>query len=127
MDPVRRGDIWTVALLAHPKPRPALVISIDPINDLCPDVLVIPLTSHAGPLRVSLPDRPDTTGLRTPSFAKCESLGPVHKSRLKRRVGSIPSGAWTAIEEGVKRVLGLTEGSEGAASDLGASPAPPSR
>ncbi len=126
METVRRGDIWTVALLAHPKPRPALVISIDPINDLCPDVLVIPLTSHAGPLRVSLPEQPETTGLRTASFAKCESLGPVHKSRLKRRVGSIPSAAWIAIEEGVKRVLGLTEGGAGATADLDASPAPSS-
>ncbi|HEX4960736.1 MAG TPA: type II toxin-antitoxin system PemK/MazF family toxin [Thermoanaerobaculia bacterium] len=109
MERVSRGDIWTIELVAHPKPRPALVVSIDPINDLCPDVLLIPITTHPGPLRVPLPDQPETTGLRQPSFAKCESLGPIHKSRLKRRIGSLPAGSWAAVEEGVKRVLGLED------------------
>lgn len=107
MERVRRGDIWTVALLAHPKPRPALVISIDPVNDLCPDVLVVPLTSHEGPLRVPLPEQFQATGLKARSFAKCESLGPIHKSRLKRRIGALPGEAWPIVEEGVRRVLGL--------------------
>jgi mRNA-degrading endonuclease toxin of MazEF toxin-antitoxin module len=82
-------------------------VSIDPINDLCPDVLLIPITSHAGPLRVALPDEPMRTGLRIASFAKCESLGPIHKSRLRKRIGAIPSGAWLELEIGMKRVLGL--------------------
>lgn len=107
MEPIRRGDIWTVELLAHPKPRPGLVVSIDAINDLCPDVLLIPITSHSGPLRVALPNQPERTGLRATSFAKCESLGPIHKSRLKKRIGSIPPEAWREVEQGVRRVLGL--------------------
>lgn len=109
MEPVRRGDIWTVELLAHRKPRPAVVISIDAINDLCPDVLLIPITSHPGPLRVPLPEEPDRTGLRVESYAKCESLGPTHKSRLKRRIGSLPPQGWPAIEAGMRRVLGLEQ------------------
>ena len=109
MEPVRRGEIWTVELLAHPKPRPGLVVSIDAINDLCPDVLLIPISSHSGPLRVAIPDQPETTGLRTTSFAKCESLGPIHKSRLKKRIGSIPAEAWRKVEDGMKRVLGLRD------------------
>lgn len=104
---VRRGDIWTVELANHPKPRPAIVVSIDAINDLCPDVLVLPVTSHPGALRVTLPDRPGETGLRVPSFAKCESVGPLHKSRLKARIGAVPAEAWPALEEGLKRVLGI--------------------
>ena len=76
MERISRGDIWTVELLNHPKPRPALIISVNPVNDLCPDVLVVPITSRPGPLRVSLPNTSDQTGLRTVSFAKCESLGP---------------------------------------------------
>jgi len=104
---IARGDIWLVELAAHPKPRPALVVSIDAINDLCPDVLLIPITSQTGPLRVTLPDQPDRTGLRTASFAKCESLGPIHKSRLKKRIGTIPASAWPDLEAGIRRVLGL--------------------
>jgi mRNA interferase MazF len=107
MERIARGDIWTVELVAHPKPRPALIVSIDAINDLCPDVLLLPITTFAGPLRVPLSDAADQTGLRQPSFAKCESLGPVHKSRLKRRIGALPASSWEPVEAGIRRVLGL--------------------
>ena len=109
MERVSRGDIWTVDLVAHPKPRPALIVSIDPINELCPDVLVIPITTLAGPLRVPLPDAPERTGLRLASFAKCESVGPIHKSRLKQWIGALPAASWPAVEEGVRRVLGIED------------------
>jgi mRNA-degrading endonuclease toxin of MazEF toxin-antitoxin module len=104
---IRRGDIWTVTLPAFPKPRPALIVSIDPINDLRPDVLVVPITTHPAPLRVPLPDDADSTGLRAASFAKCESVGPLHKSHLKTRVGRLPTSAWPQVEDGLRRVLGL--------------------
>lgn len=107
MDPIKRGDIWTVTLLGHPKPRPSLIVSIDAVNDLCPDVLVIPITSHPGPLRVHLSGGPGQTGLRLESYAKCESLGPIYKGRLKRKIGSLLSSDWTEIETGMKRVLGM--------------------
>ncbi len=109
MERVRRGDIWTVTLPSFPKPRPALVVSIDPINDLRPDILVVPITTHPGPLRIPLPAQPDATGLRQASFAKCETVGPLHKSNLKSRVGHLPPSAWPAIEAGLCRVLGLPE------------------
>ena len=104
---IRRGDIWIIEPVGFPKPRPALVISINPVNDFCPDVLLIPLTTKAGPLRVPLNQSPDATGLDSASFAKCESLGPVHKSRLRKRIGHIPRGELAEIESGVRRVLGL--------------------
>jgi mRNA-degrading endonuclease toxin of MazEF toxin-antitoxin module len=104
---IGRGDIWTVELLSHPKSRPALIVSINAVNDLCPDVLVIPITSHAGPLRISLPVE-NMTGLRVASYAKCESLGPLQKTRLKKRIGALPPSSWPEIEMGIRRVLGLT-------------------
>jgi mRNA-degrading endonuclease toxin of MazEF toxin-antitoxin module len=107
MDRVRRGDIWTVSLPAFPKPRPALIVSIDPINDLRPDVLVVPITTHTAPLRVALPDDAEITGLRSASYAKCESVGPLHKSHLKIRIGRLPAAAWAEVENGLRRVLGL--------------------
>ena len=109
MERIRRGDIWTVALTAFPKPRPALVVSIDPINDLRPDILVVPITTHAGPLRVALPTATETTGLHERSFAKCETVGPLHKSQLKSRIGKLPTSAWPAVEAGLRRVMGLPE------------------
>lgn len=96
MERINRGDIWTVELLSHPQPRPALVVSINAIDDLCPDVLVIPLTLQPGPLRIPLPDRPEVTGSRTTGYAECESLGPIHKSRLKKHIGVLPAQFWGA-------------------------------
>lgn len=72
MERIRRGDIWTVTLPSFPKPRPAQIVSIDPINDLRPDVIVVPITSLAGPLRVAVPKAAETA-LTLESYAKCES------------------------------------------------------
>jgi mRNA-degrading endonuclease toxin of MazEF toxin-antitoxin module len=84
-----------------------LVISVNPINDLCPDVLVVPITTKEGPLRVLLGEQSNVTGLKMKSYAKCESLGPVHKARLKKRIGRVSKTDFLKIEEGVKRVLGF--------------------
>jgi mRNA-degrading endonuclease toxin of MazEF toxin-antitoxin module len=104
---IARGDIWVVEPIGHRKPRPALVVSIDPVNDLCPDVLLVPITSKAAPLRVPISGPSGETGLQTTSYAKCESVGPVHKSRLKRRIGLVPPARLGEIEAGLMRVLGL--------------------
>ena len=107
MDRIDRGDVWVVEPAGFPRPRPALVISINPVNDLCPDVLLVPLTSRPGPLRVPIEAPTEVTGLDRASHAKCESLGPVHKSRLKRRIGRAPRPVLEAVENGVRRVLGI--------------------
>ena len=107
MERISRGDVWVVEPAGFPKPRPALVISINPVNDLCPDVLLIPFTTKPGPLRVPVAASLDETGLEAESHAKCESLGPVHKSRLRKRIGKVPKPVLEEIEGGVRRVLGL--------------------
>lgn len=107
MELINRGDVWVVEPLTHPKPRPAIILSINPVNDLCPDVIVIPVTTKSGPLRIPIPEAPEATGLKQKSYAKCEALGPVHKSRLKNRIGRIPPQEWGRVENGVKKVLGL--------------------
>ena len=49
------------------------------------------------------------TGLKAKSYAKCESVGPVHKSRLKKRIGRIPIRELNEIEIGLKKVLGFSD------------------
>lgn len=107
MERISRGEIWLVEPLGFPKPRPALVLSINALNDLRPDVLLVPLTTKEGPLRVGLSEETDKTGLKEKTFAKCESIGPVHRSRLKRRIGRANPGDLAKVGAGVKRVLGL--------------------
>lgn len=107
MERVVRGEVWTVEPLTHSKPRPAIILSINAVNDLCPDIIVIPVTTKPGPLHIPLPEASDITGLKQKSYAKCETLGPIHKSRLKNKIGKIPSPDLDKIEAGVKKVLGL--------------------
>ena len=107
MDRVSRGEIWIVEPAGFPKPRRALVLSINAINDLSPDVLVVPITSKPGPLRVTFDHATSRTGLEQASYAKCESVGPVHKSRLKKRIGALTRRDLEPFENGVRRVLGL--------------------
>ncbi|MFQ5738289.1 MAG: type II toxin-antitoxin system PemK/MazF family toxin [Acidobacteriota bacterium] len=107
MERISRGEIWTIKPSGHPKPRPALVVSINAINDLCPDVLLLPITTKPGPLRIPLSEESGLTGLRMKSYAKCESVGPIHKSRFKKKIGQIPSTDLGVVEDGLKRVLGL--------------------
>jgi mRNA-degrading endonuclease toxin of MazEF toxin-antitoxin module len=83
------------------------VLSINAVNDLRPDVLVVPLTTKEGPLRIPLTGDPEGTGLKAKTFAKCESTGPVHKSRLKRRIGRVSPRDLAEVGSGVRRVLGL--------------------
>ena len=104
---ISRGEIWLITPVGLPKPRPALVVSINAINDLLPDVLVVPFTTKPGPLRVQIEEPPETSGLKTTTFAKCETLGPVHKSRLKRRIGHLSDGCLGTVEQGIKRVMRL--------------------
>ena len=107
MERISRGDIWTLVPVNHPKPRPALVLSINPINDLCPDILMVPFTGKSGPLRILVEESSQVSGLRQTSYAKCESVGPVHKSRLKEKIGVLSSASLAEVEKGVRRVLGL--------------------
>ncbi|HEX9726761.1 MAG TPA: type II toxin-antitoxin system PemK/MazF family toxin [Vicinamibacteria bacterium] len=107
MERISRGEIWLVEPIGFPKPRPALVLSINALNDLRPEVLLVPITTKEGPLRVGLAEDSAMTGLKEKSFAKCESVGPVHKSRLKRKIGLVNPRDLTEVGSGVKRVLGL--------------------
>ena len=107
MDRINRGEIWTVELTAHPKTRPALVISINPVNDLCPDVILVPITTKSGPLRVPISDAEERSGLKIASFVKCEFQGPVHKTRLKKKIGNLTRSEMLKSEAGIKKVLGF--------------------
>ena len=107
MERIIRGEVWLVEPIGFPKPRPALVLSINALNDLRPEVVLVPLTTKEGPLRVELTEDSALTGLKQKTFAKCESVGPVHKSRLKRRIGRVTPRDLAEVGSGVKRVLGL--------------------
>lgn len=94
---IRRGQIWTVVLPSFPKPRPALVVSIDPINDLCPDVLMVPITTKPGPLRIALGGVAEETGLRRPTASTSSSTSPTGcRARTSREAWLDLESQWDA-------------------------------
>lgn len=98
-----RGEIWTVVPLDHPKPRPAVILSVDSWNQHAPDVLVVPLTTRPGPSRPGVRH----PGLREQSYAKCGALNALPKTRLKQRIGRVAPEALAAIGTELRRLLGL--------------------
>ena len=100
---MRRGEIWTVSRLGHPKPRPAVVMSVNAWNTHAPYVILIPLTTKPGPSRPPVKH----ASLKTASYAKCGSVSAIPKSRLARRIGELDAGVMAGIERELRRLLGV--------------------
>jgi mRNA-degrading endonuclease toxin of MazEF toxin-antitoxin module len=100
---MRRGEIWTVTPANHPKPRPAVILSVDPWNQRAPDVIVIPLTTHPGPSRPEV----GHPALRQVSYAKVGSIAAIPKECLKERLGQLSKEPMNRIVIELRRVLGF--------------------
>ena len=100
---MRRGEIWTVMPLDHPKPRPALVLSADVWNHHAPDIILVPLTTRPGPSR----PRVRHAALKQASYAKCGSVSAIPKERCGDRIGHVDEETMAGVEREVHRLLGL--------------------
>lgn len=99
---MQRGEIWTVVPLTHPKPRPAVLVSVETWNTLAPDVIVVPLTTRSGPSRPAVRH----PSLREPSYAKCGAVSALPKSHLKQQIGRVDEETLAAIGRELRRLLG---------------------
>ncbi|MDD5333033.1 MAG: type II toxin-antitoxin system PemK/MazF family toxin [Rhodoferax sp.] len=103
---MNRGDLYWARLdptvgAELQKTRPVVVLTINAFNRARKTVIVVPLSSSARnepPLNVAL-----TGG----SVARCDQLRTLDKSRLTRRIGTLAAADLLAIEDGVRKVLGL--------------------
>lgn len=111
---VKRGDIFYVNL--NPSKgseqagrRPVLIIQNDVGNEYAPTVIVAPLTtknlSREYPTNVHL--KKSTAGLKEDSIALLSQIRTIDKTRLEKKVGSLPSGAMGNVDEAIKISLGL--------------------
>jgi mRNA-degrading endonuclease toxin of MazEF toxin-antitoxin module len=100
---MKRGELWTVVPLDHPKPRPAIILSVDTWNAHTRDVIVVPLTTQPGPSRPEV----HHADLRKPTYAKCGGMGTLPKSRLKQRIGRVEEKTLDLIGFELRRLLGL--------------------
>ena len=107
-----RGEIYLVRLPSQPKdtkPRPALVVSLDVLNRLANDVIIVPLSTslRASPTHVELSE--GEGGLDQTSMAKCEQITTLDKSFLIRGPfsGTISHIKMTEVEKAIQQAIGI--------------------
>ena len=103
----RRGEVYIVQL---DKPRPAIVLSIDPINKFALDVNVVAITTvERGTFSMRVPIKKGDAHLNFNCWAKCDQVTTLEKSLLKYPpIGTLSAERLAKIEEQVKICLGLT-------------------
>ena len=108
-----RGDIWMVNLdptqgREQAGKRPALVLSVDQFNHGPAELVVmIPITSKGKGVPLHVTVMPPEGGLSQSSFIKCEDVRSVSKGRLLNRLGDVSEQTMAAVEDRIRRLLGL--------------------
>jgi mRNA interferase MazF len=94
------------------KNRPAVVVSVDRIiaGPSFEPIVVVPLSSSSTP-SVLRPEVRDVEGVDRLSHAMPRALRGVARSRLLRRLGTLPPEKLAEIERALALILGLTPGS----------------
>lgn len=109
-----RGEVWLVSFgAARPgepgKNRPAVVVSVDRIiaGPSFEPIVVVPLSSSSTP-SVLRPEIRDVEGVDRSSHALPRAVRGVARSRLLRRLGTLPPEKLAEIERALVLILGLT-------------------
>lgn len=109
----KRGEVWIINLdptkgREQAGKRPALVLSVDQFNHGPAELVVIlPITSKAKGIPLHVAVTPPEGGLSQPSFIKCEDVRSVSKERLLNKLGIVSAQTMVAVEDRIKRLLGL--------------------
>jgi mRNA interferase MazF len=114
---MRRGDVFW----AHLSPRsgseqqgqrPVIVLSHDAFNEAASwqSIIVIPCSTSGaqrrrGPTAVFL--SVGTGGLPEDSVALCHQITTLDRSKLTRRIGSLPEPALRVVEDGLRAAVDL--------------------
>jgi mRNA interferase MazF len=104
-----RGEIWWVDLNPTKgseinKKRPAVILSVNPINKARRTVIVIPLSSSPFPRP---PIVVPTPSAGANSVAVCDQIRAVDKKRLVQRMGQLSQNDLTQIIEALKIIIGI--------------------
>ncbi|SNB71142.1 mRNA interferase MazF [Arboricoccus pini] len=110
---MKRGDVVIVALAGElGKPRPAIVVQSDLLNDADPQsFLVAPLTTSlesAGYFRPMV-EPTARNGLDAPSAVMTDKIIAVPVRRLRDVIGALDPDAQRAVDSALLLALGLAE------------------
>jgi mRNA interferase MazF len=90
----QRGDIVFVPFpftdLASAKPRPALVVSIDKVNEETGDVILVMITSKPHTDSFTIPIHEEDIDFKLPkaSFVRCHRLATIDCNLIEGKVGT---------------------------------------
>ncbi len=111
---VKRGDIFYVNLnpakgSEQAGRRPILVIQNNVGNEHAPTVIIAPLTtrnlSKEYPTNAHL--KKGAAGLKADSVVLLSQIRTIDKTRLEKKIGSLPSDEMLQVDEAIKISLGL--------------------
>jgi mRNA-degrading endonuclease toxin of MazEF toxin-antitoxin module len=102
----KRGEVYIVQL---DKPRPAIVLSVDPINKFAMDVCVIRITTvERKTFSMRVPIKKGDANLDFNCWAKCDRVTTLEKALLTcPPIGVLSAERFVKIEEQVKICLGF--------------------
>jgi mRNA interferase MazF len=106
---MQRGDIVTVSLPGdYGKPRPALVVQSDLLQEL-DSVLVCPITSVLRNVLFRVTIEPSAiNGLQKVSQVMVDKTSPIPRAKVNKIVGSIDAERMKNVERALMLVTGLT-------------------
>jgi mRNA interferase MazF len=116
MTVIRRGEISWVDLSGgkgseiNTKIRPALIIQNDTGNQYSPTTIIAPITSVSSnqklyPFEVGV--TPQESGLPNQSKILLNQIRTVDKSRLQKKIGTLPVAKMAQVDVAVKISLGI--------------------
>ena len=107
---MKRGEIVLVALAGdYGKPRPAVVVQTDLVNDIHASIVVCPITSHlqdAELFRLTLEPSSDN-GLQKISQIMVDKIVAVRRDRIREPIGKIDEKLMIRVERSLAFWLGL--------------------
>jgi mRNA interferase MazF len=108
---LRRGDIVVAVFPGElGKPRPAVVLQQDDLNDIFSTILACPMTTHLIDTPLLRPIIPPTAenGLQELSQIMSEKISPLRKEVIRQRVGRLDAGDMNRLEVALLHIVGLS-------------------
>ena len=109
---MKRGNVVVVSLPGDVgKPRPAVIVQVDVLNDNLRTVLLCPISSFSSAprfFRVSVEPTAEN-GLRLPSEIMVEKVQAANKSKVAQIIGQMDEATMRKLAGALMASLGLTQ------------------
>ena len=107
---MKRGDVIIVVVPGdYGKPRPAVVVQTDLVNDTHSSIVVCPVTSHlqdAELFRLTVEPSADN-GLRKPSQIMVDKIVAVRRDRIRDAIGKLDEEMMIRLKRSLAFWLGI--------------------